>query len=191
MAQTILHQWVRDYADGMHSWALHKTSDKQSAEDLVQETFLAATQSFSKFENRSQAKTWLYSILNNKIIDHHRKQFRQKTVSFETQTEKRGDAFMHHFFDENNEWNETQSPAEWNDGQENLLDNLDFLRALQQCMGKLPAQWGSALQLKYLEEKKGELICKELGITPTNFWQILHRAKLQLRKCVEQNWFQQ
>jgi DNA-directed RNA polymerase specialized sigma24 family protein len=60
---------------------------------------------------------------------------------------------------------------------------------LQLCMENLPALWFSAVQLKYLEGKKGELICQELQIAPTNFWQILHRAKLQLRKCLENNWF--
>ena len=56
-------------------------------------------------------------------------------------------------------------------------------------MGELPTSWFAAINLKYLEEKKGEIICQELQITPTNFWQILHRAKLQLRKCLEVHWF--
>ena len=56
-------------------------------------------------------------------------------------------------------------------------------------MDQLPSHWNAAMKLKYLEDKKGELICQELEITPSNFWQVLHRAKLQLRKCLELHWF--
>jgi RNA polymerase sigma factor (sigma-70 family) len=145
--------WVELYSDNLYSWALHKTSSKEVAEDLVQETFMAAVQSFGKFEEKSNPKTWLFAILNNKINDHHRNNFRRPTINEET--------FLNKFFDQNEDWKAEERP-----------DN-----------------WFSAVQLKYLEEKNGELICQELGITPTNFWQILHRAKLQLRKCLETNWF--
>ena len=55
-------------------------------------------------------------------------------------------------------------------------------------MDALPEKWSTSVKLKYLSGKKGELICKELGITPTNFWQTIHRAKLKLRDCIENNW---
>jgi RNA polymerase sigma-70 factor (ECF subfamily) len=45
------------------------------------------------------------------------------------------------------------------------------------------------MQLKYLEQKDGKEICQDLGITSSNFWQILCRAKLQVRACIEKNWF--
>lgn len=173
--------WVELYSDSMYSWAYHKTSNKETAEDLVQETFLAAVQSFTKFKGDSNPKTWLFAILNNKINDHYRSSFRKPTISDTTIFET--------LFDSNDQWKPEQRPQQWADDTGHLLDNDEFQQTLQNCMKKLPENWFSAIQLKFMEEKNGETICQELGITPTNFWQILHRAKLQLRKCLELNWF--
>lgn len=173
--------WVEMYSDSMYSWALHKTSSKETAEDLVQDTFMAAVQSFDRFKGDSNPKTWLFAILNNKINDHYRSSFRKPTISDTT--------FFDKLFDENDQWTPEQRPQQWSDDTGHLLDNDEFQQTLQNCMKKLPDNWFSAIQLKFMEEKNGELICQELGITPTNFWQILHRAKLQLRKCLELNWF--
>ena len=178
---TTIKCWVEMYSDNMFSWALHKTSSKEAAEDLVQETFLAALQSFDKFKGDSKPKTWLFSILNNKINDHYRSSFRKPLIADNT--------FIDKLFDENDQWEAQERPQQWADETGHLLDNSDFQKTLGNCMQKLPENWFSAIQLKYLEEKNSELICQELEITTTNFWQILHRAKLQLRKCLEVNWF--
>ncbi|MFA7327306.1 MAG: RNA polymerase sigma factor [Candidatus Kapaibacterium sp.] len=71
-----IKSWVELYSDQLYTWAFYKTSDKETAEDLVQETFLAAINSFEKFEGKSEPKTWLLSILKNKIADHFRKVYR-------------------------------------------------------------------------------------------------------------------
>ena len=173
--------WVAQFSDAMYSWALHKTSSKETAEDLVQETFLAAVQSIDKFKGDSNPKTWLLSILNNKINDHYRNSFRKPVIA--------GNSIFDKLFDENDQWKDQERPQQWSDEKGHLLDNADFQKTLGNCMQKLPEIWLSAVQLKYLEEKNSELICQELEITTTNFWQILHRAKLQLRKCLELNWF--
>lgn len=181
--------WVDLYSDSMYSWAYYKTSNKESAEDLVQETFLAAVQAFEKFEGKSNPKTWLLGILNNKISDYHRKSFRDPTITVSEQSEKGERSLLDTLFDADGQWQKEQRPQSWQEESGHLLDNDEFNAVLQNCLSKLPALWFSAVQLKYLEEKNGEIICQELGIAPTNFWQILHRAKLQLRKCVELNWF--
>lgn len=176
-----VRSWVELYSDGMYSWALHKTSSKETAEDLVQETFLAVVQSFDKYKGESTPKTWLYAILNNKIYDYYRSAYRLPVVEDVDILEK--------LFDSNDSWKMGERPQQWTNETENLLDDTNFLEVLQKCLGALPANWSSAIQLKFMDEKNGELICQELGITNTNFWQILHRAKLQLRKCLEINWF--
>jgi len=175
-----INSWVEEFSENMYSWALHKTSCKETAEDLVQETFLAAVQSFEKFEGKSQPKSWLYGILNNKIANHHRKNMKSPQIS----------STDNDLFNEGNgHWKLEQMPTNWHEGELHLLDNQDFKNTMQNCMEKLPTAWASAIQLKYLEEKKAEIICQELNLTVTNYWQILHRAKLQLRKCVDINWF--
>jgi RNA polymerase sigma-70 factor (ECF subfamily) len=58
-------------------------------------------------------------------------------------------------------------------------------------MDALPDKWSTIMKLKYLTGNKGEEICQELGISTTNFWQIMHRARLNLRECIDNNWFNQ
>ena len=180
-ANATIKCWVEMYSGQFYTWAYYKTSDRETAEDLVLETFLAAVNSFQKFEGKSEPKTWLLSILKNKIADHFRKAYRSNvnnTVSFSE------------FFDGNEDWITNQRPQQWKeDDEQHLLDNHDFKKTLTQCLEKLPANWKASIVLKFMEEKDSNEICQELEISPTNYWQILHRAKLQLRKCLELNWF--
>jgi len=180
-ASLTIKQWVELHTEKLLSWAIYKVSDRELAEDLVQDTFLAAVQSYHKFKGDSEPRTWLLSILNNKIIDHYRKQARNVTISFKQDKDP--------FFDEHGEWREEAEPQPWDVGSPHLLDDNEFIKILRKCMNKLPMPWLSAMQLKYLQQKDGKEICQDLGITQSNFWQILCRAKLQVRACVEKNWF--
>lgn len=176
-----IKSWVELYSDQLYTWAFYKTSDKETAEDLVQETFLAAINSFERFEGKSEPKTWLLSILKNKIADHFRKVYRSNannTISFSQ------------FFDDNEDWVPEQRPQQWKEDEEqHLLDNPDFNKTFTLCLDKLPANGKASIVLKYIEDKDSSTICQELQIAPTNYWQIIHRSKLQLRKCLELNWF--
>jgi RNA polymerase sigma-70 factor (TIGR02943 family) len=177
-----LARWVEEYTSGLFSWALHKTSDEELAKDLVQDTFMAAAERLASFRGDSSPKTFLFSILNNKIIDHYRKKV-NKPVNIEDQN-------LSSFFNENGEWRNEKKPRDWHEEEENLLDDDKFQTVLQDCIGKLPENWNTCVTSKYLMEKKAEEICQDLGITTTNYWQMMHRAKLQLRECIEKNWFQ-
>lgn len=176
-----LTEWVKEYADGLLSWALHKVSDAELAKDLVQDTFLAAAEKLDTFRGDSTPKTWLYSILNFKIIDHYRAKIRQPQ-----RTEGR---LLSGFFTEDGEWLQQKRPHAWHDDDNHLLDDTEFQAVLKKCMEALPEKWSSCMKLKYLVKKSSEEICQELHITPTNMWQIMHRAKLNLRDCIETNWF--
>jgi RNA polymerase sigma-70 factor (TIGR02943 family) len=182
LATNKLSEWVETYTSDLYSWAFHKVSDPEMAKDLVQDTFLAAAEKIEGFRGDSTPKTWLFSILNYKIIDFYRKRVKQP-VRMENQV-------FSTFFDEEGSWKVANRPREWNDDESNLLDNVDFQGVLKKCLDALPEKWNTCVKLKYLMEKNGDEICQELDITPTNFWQIVHRAKLQLRNCVEENWFE-
>jgi RNA polymerase sigma-70 factor (TIGR02943 family) len=181
MANELISQWVSLYTEDMFSWAFHKTSSAEVAEDLVQDTFLAATEKFSSFKGESATKTWLFSILNNKIVDHYRKKVKQ-AVPLEDQV-------FHSLFDETGSWINKRMPREWSEDDGHLLDEEEFQKVLKHCLDALPEKWNLCVKLKYLTNKNGQEICQELNITASNFWQIIHRAKLQLRDCIEQNWF--
>jgi len=176
----IINKWVNDLTEPLFIWAKFKLSDEELAKDMVQDTFLAAYQNISSFENKSEPKTWLFSILNHKIIDHYRKKLRNP-VSMRNED---------HFFDNDGMWKDETRPTHWEDDK-SLLDDVSFVSVLERCKDKLPEQWLSALQLKYLLQKDGNDICKELELSPTNYWQIIRRAKLQLRECLDINWFKQ
>lgn len=177
-----LSQWVKTYTSDLYSWALHKVSDTELAKDLVQDTFLAASEKISTFKKESSPKTWLFSILNHKIIDIYRKKI-NKPVNIENQTFSK-------FFDENGSWLLEKQPKDWHEDEGHLLDDDDFRKVLSKCLDALPEKLNICVRLKYLTNKKSDEICQELDITPTNFWQIVHRSKLQLRDCIEKNWFQ-
>lgn len=184
---SVFQQYVDDYTDTLYSWACHKTSDIELAQDLVQDTFLAAYKAYDNFRHDSNPKTWLISILNNKIIDHYRKDGRNP-ISNESGLSLEYESVLETRFDENGQWKKQYEPEDWpQDG--HLLDNKEFKVILEHCMAQLPNQWNSAVQLKYLEGKKGKSISKELGITTSNYWQVIHRAKVFLRECLENLWF--
>lgn len=175
-----LKSWVDKYTDDLYSWANFKTSSTELAEDLVQDTFLVAAEKMESFKGGSSPKTWLFSILNHKIIDFYRKKVNQTTSA--------DDKDYGAFFDNDGAWHTASRPLLW-DNDTHLLDDDQFQLALSECLAALPEKWNLCVKLKYLAEENTEDICQELGIATTNLWQIIHRAKVQLRNCIDNNWF--
>lgn len=175
------NQWVNTYSDELFSWAYHKTSSKEMAEDLVQETFLSAYKAFDGFKGDSQPKTWLFRILNNKIIDYYRKSSKQKATSIEARSEER----VNDFFEEDGHWKNVST--NWEE-ELHLLDNPEFISIFGDCIEHLPEKWNASIKAKYVINKDAKTICKELGITQSNYWQMIHRAKIQLKSCIESKW---
>ena len=183
-------KWIDNYADYLYSFAYNRVSDAETAKDLVQETFLSALKAKDGFKGEASEKTWLVSILKRKIIDLYRKNAAHPQQSFED-SEQYKVAYSHYFSDEglmDGHWNKTNAPKSWNVSEKNSIDQKEFRNVLAKCMGKLPKVWSSVFALKYLEEEESESICKELDITSSNYWVIIHRAKLQMRECLEKNW---
>ena len=180
--------WLDNYGDDLFAWAYHRTGKRALAEDLVQETFLSALKSMKNFRGDSNEKTWLFSILRNKIVDHYRKAF----VKYEMEASRlgssgSGESFIGKYFDNMGSWNSNQKPHNWHEDEKHLLDDDEFRQILQMCIGILPEKWKALITFKYMEEKATSEICKELNITSSNLWVIMHRAKLQLRRCIEEN----
>jgi RNA polymerase sigma-70 factor (ECF subfamily) len=176
----IIEDLVNQHLTEMVKWASLRVSDKELAKDLVQDTFVAAFQQWEKFEGKSAPKTWLMSILKNKISDHYRKAYARPTFSLEENP---------HFHKEGN-WEERMMPREWAiENEEELLDKPGFLHVMGQCMEKLSQVFQQVMKARYLDGLEAAQICQELGISQTNYWQMIHRSKLQMRKCLEINWF--
>ncbi|MBC8266962.1 MAG: sigma-70 family RNA polymerase sigma factor [Flavobacteriales bacterium] len=179
-------EWVKLYSDDLYHWAYYKTSKQEVAEDLIQETFFSALKSIDNFNEKSSAKTWLFSILNNKIIDYYRKNKKEIMI---TQSDLENEKVINCFFEVPGKWKDENNPLDWGELDTHLLDKEDFQKVLALCINNLPSIWKTTLQYKYLQNRKGTEICQELGISSTNYWQVLHRAKLKLRGCLETKWF--
>ena len=176
--------WVDQHGDYLYRYALMRVRNRELAENLVQETFLAALTARKGFTGRSTERTWMVGILKHKVIDHYRKSFREKSVS-EIQTDE--EQTIDSFYD--SVGNPGKYPKDWMPDPEALLHSKEFWEIFRECLSKLPERTASAFSMRELDDQSTEDICKELGITPTNLWVILHRARLQLRECLERNWF--
>ncbi|TBO43586.1 sigma-70 family RNA polymerase sigma factor [Pedobacter kyonggii] len=180
------HSWVNKYADYLFSYAVFRINDQEQAQDLVQETFLAALERQEKFEGRSSEKTWLTAILKNKIVDVYRSRSSGLSKEIIQADIERSDE---DFFDQNDgHWNDQHRPAKLGIETSDALENKEFERILKACMDKLPALWLSVFSMKHIDEETTELICSELKISSSNFWVIIHRAKVNLRSCLQKNW---
>lgn len=177
------HRWVSNYADYLYTFAVFRINDEELAQDLVQETFLAALQRVEKFEGRCTEKTWLTAILKNKIIDVYRSKSSKGVVAPAAE-----DADTDFFDRDDGHWNDAHRPAKLGIEQSDALENKEFQKILQACMKKLPALWLSVFTMKHIDEEPTEIICRELKVTSSNFWVIIHRTKVNLRSCLQRNW---
>lgn len=178
--------WVNKYADYLYGYVCVRIDDKELARDLVQETFLAALEHIEKFEGRSSEKTWLTAILRNKIFDVYRKKSsRQNEQSQESISTIEGDEY---FDNDSGHWNKGHYPASFSIEQPDVLENKEFQRILMACMKKLPPLWALVFTMKNIDEESSAMICTELKLTPSNFWVISHRTKVNLRECLQKNW---
>ncbi len=176
--------WIEKYADLMLNFALRRISNRNLAEDLVQDTFLAALKAKENFKGNSHEKTWLFTILENKITDYYRSQeykFQKQKINIEAE-------FGAHFFEEDGHWRNEVSPKSWQNIANETTDTLEEMsRALQDCLKKLPGKLEQLFFLKHVGGSDSKAICKELDITSSNYWVMIHRAKILLRACVETN----
>ncbi len=177
-------QWVTDHADYLYAFALKRLPDPELCKDLVQDTFMSAIKSLSQFEGNSSERTWLTSILKNKVIDVYRKKSKEAAFIEGLSKEEQHD----NFFESNGHWKQQYLPQGWGIEETDYLENKELKSILERCIKKLPALWAMVFNMKYLEEEDSKKICKELDISPSNFWVIIHRSKLSLRRCISNYW---
>jgi RNA polymerase sigma-70 factor, ECF subfamily len=181
MTTSNVHDWLNEHGDYLYRFALARLRDKHQAEDVVQETFMAAIKSNS-FAEQSSPRTWLTGILKHKIIDLMRKNAREINTSDLMPDQ---DADMDDFFDEKGKW--ADKPQAW-DAPESALEQKQFFQILQTCLDKIPSKLATLFLMRDVHETSNEEICKELSITTTNAWVMLYRARMGIRKCLEINW---
>lgn len=165
-------------------YALLQLRNPAWAEDAVSETLLAALEKPDSFAGRAQPKTWLIGILKHKLVDQVRKHARECSLSRDEEDDD--NQLEDLLFDQSGHFRE--QPLEWGDP-EGVLGQQQFIKVLDACVEKLPNQLGRVFLMREWLELETDEICKELSITATNLWVMLHRARLRLRECLQQQWF--
>ncbi|CAB3778996.1 sigma-70 family RNA polymerase sigma factor [Pararobbsia alpina] len=161
------------------------------ADDVVQETLIALVEAPERFAGRSSLKTYSIGILKHKIIDALRAGGREVSLSAFDGDDGDGGAqedllSFDSLFDHTGHWRD--APRDWNEP-DTQLQRKQFFEILELCVDKLPPKIARIFMMREWLELDTEEICKELGITPTNAWVMLYRARMRLRECLQLNWF--
>ena len=164
----------------MFKYAMARVHNREVAEDLVQEGLLAALKSAGSFKGNSTERTWLVGILKHKLLDYLRKAGRERA------SDTLDDRLEDEFFDDRGRWK--IRPAKWTVDPHEALKQDDFRLVFQKCLEAAPERLARVFVLRELDELESDEICKILDVSSTNLWVMLHRARLKLRHCLENNW---
>jgi RNA polymerase sigma-70 factor (ECF subfamily) len=175
-------EWVDHYGDLLYRFALSRVGSTDVAEDLVQETFVAALRGRENFHGRSSVRTWLMAILKHKIVDHFRRDGRETELE---SPDLLSDA-TEQWFNQRGHWNSSVPRWQMNPGR--VHEQKEFLDVLYRCLSEIPSRQADAFLMREVDGRTTEEICKELGISSSNCWVMLYRARMGLRKCLENRW---
>lgn len=174
-------KWVDKYSDYLFNYTIVRVNDRELANDIISETFLAGLKSMKNFKGEATERTWLISILKRKIIDYYR-----KINSNKGKAEVR---IKYSDVDNEGDWLEEQAPDRFDLNAEDQMENEELGLAIIECMNQLTEKQARIFKMKTIEGVDTETICNEFDITPSNLWVIIHRARVTLAECLEKNWF--
>jgi RNA polymerase sigma-70 factor (ECF subfamily) len=186
-------RWVDEHGDYLFKFALARLRDTTKAEDLVQETFLAALKGGQHFAGRSAEKSWLIGILKHKILDHYRQASRLTSFTdLEFYSDEEGDRFIPEGLFTGgwiHEAGRELGPMEWSSDPGASLDSAVFWKTFHDCTSKMPKTIAAVFTMREVDGIESREICQTLDISESNLWVMLHRARMALRRCLETNWF--
>lgn len=183
-------EWFELYGDYLFAYAKRRVRQQSAAEDLVQETFLAALSAKQSFSGKSSEKTWLTGILKHKIYDYFAKRSRQTELT----PEEADLSGYNHLFERSDEWdghwNDKYAPADWDNASPlRNVEEGEFQTVFSNCLTGLPERIANAFVMREVDGLTSQEICVVLTISTNNYWTMMHRARLHLRHCLEINWF--
>ncbi|MEL7473288.1 MAG: sigma-70 family RNA polymerase sigma factor [Planctomycetota bacterium] len=183
------------HGDALYAYARLRLPDAESAEDAVQATLLAALERVDGYRGQASERTWLVGILRHKIADALRERYRDERRRGELARalgSVEGEFSDGRWSERRPAWRMGAAGAPGGSGAVGVVgddERREFRRALLACLDALPPAMRDVLVLRELEELETEAICEVLGITPTNLWTLVHRAKAKLRKELTRRWF--
>lgn len=180
-------KWLDCHGDYLYRYALVRVRDAGVAEDMLQETLLAAVGAQQAHAGRSSERTWLVGIMKHKVIDHFRRI--AKTAQFQLTARGEDDS---EWFEESGpwrgHWREERAPLSWSVDAASLAESQEFWQSFEHCLSQLPSQMSIAFTLREIDGLSSTEICEILNITPNNLWVLLHRSRTKLRHLLEANW---
>lgn len=177
--------WLDRHGNALYRFALLRLRDAQKAEEVVQETLVAALQARARYSGDASVRTWLIGILKHKIIDLFRHEAREALVESTGLSSAEGDPFAEEdCFDARGHWREKIS--DWGNPEDTLARG-QMMAILQRCLDALPERLARLFMLREVMEETTDAICQEMAISETNVWTMLYRARMGLRKCLDHN----
>ena len=174
--------WLDLHGDALYGYAALRVREPALAEDLVQETLLAALGARARFQGAASERTWLIGILKNKLVDHLRRAGREQ--SFDAGAED--DGYFEAQFDHTGHW--VSPPRAWSDPAF-VAENAELRVALFDCIGRLPERQRQLLVLREIDGLETDELLPLLAIsTAGNLWVMLSRARERVRACLETRW---
>lgn len=184
-----MHHEIAGHRGYLYRYAIGQLRESNQAEEVVQDTLLAAVEASASFQGKSSIRTWLTAILKHKIIDVRRREAKNPVVDVASSLQGEDDIedFDALFFKEDGHWRE--APPAWS-SPEQSFENRKFWETFEECLDALPKATARAFYLREIAGLETEDICKELSISTSNCWVMLHRARLSLRESLQRRWFQ-
>jgi RNA polymerase sigma-70 factor, ECF subfamily len=181
---TSLDRDLEEMRPALMRFAVLQLRNESLAEDVVQDTLIAVLEKPDRFAGQSSLRTYVTGILKHKIIDVMRSAKREVPIS--TQEDQSEADVIDALFKPDG--HTIDMPRQWGDP-DATLEQKDFFRVLEICLEKLPAKTARIFMMREWLELDTDEICKELRISTSNAWVMLYRARVQLRECLDLNWF--
>ncbi len=181
-------EWAAKHGDALFGFALRYVSDPTAAEDLVQECLLGALKARSSFSGGSSERTWLISILKNKVMDHFRKSARETCLNEPEQISDPDDTDYITAGPDAGTWQPNRKPKAWSVDPNDPVEQKQFWDHLKRCLEGLDHRLARVYNMRDIQEIEYDEVCNVLAVTPTNLRVMLHRARKLMRHCLETNW---
>ncbi len=174
--------WVDEYADYLYGYAYSRLNNVHKAEDVLQETFLAGVKSLDKYDGRVPIKYWLRGIMRYKIIDSIKANMKEMNESEldSFPEEKLKDFKRFGIF--------SRKVAAWDFSPRETFENQEFWQIFSKCLEKMKDPLRSIYMFKEVDGLSSEEVCKAFSISDSNLWVITHRARKQMKQCLNKNW---
>jgi RNA polymerase sigma-70 factor (ECF subfamily) len=169
---TAFEELIRRYEDRIHGFSSRMCRQTEDAQDVFQETFLAAFKGLRNFKGRSRLATWFYKIASNACLKKRRK------GKFEPRDLQSLDAFL----PGSGKQGAPPQIADWTRSPVRQLEEKELRDALERAVADLPAEYRAVLVLRDMEGFSAQDTARALEISVAAVKSRLHRARLFIRQ---------